>query len=75
MIDDQTKPNKDGTRVAARSKGKVERPCWTVKDAHQTLYHFHKPETEQEVNQWLVRYLLRYNQEGHRTEQHSRMDD
>jgi len=33
----------DGRRVTARSKGKVERPFRTVKEAHETLYHFHKP--------------------------------
>ncbi len=31
---------KDGTRTTARSKGKVERPFRTVKEAHETLYHF-----------------------------------
>jgi hypothetical protein len=31
---------KDGRRVTARSKGKVERPFRTVKEAHETLYHF-----------------------------------
>lgn len=66
---------KDGERVTARSKGKVERPFRTVKDAHETLYHFHKPETEQEANEWLMRYLLRYNRQQHRAEQHSRIDD
>jgi len=30
---------KDGERVTARSKGKVERPFRTVKEAHETLYH------------------------------------
>jgi hypothetical protein len=29
---------KDGTRVTARAKGKVERPFRTVKEAHETLY-------------------------------------
>jgi hypothetical protein len=52
---------KDGTRVTARAKGKVERPCRTVKEAHETLYHFHKPDTEEQANAWLCRYLLRYN--------------
>lgn len=37
---------KDGERVTARPRGKVERPFRTVKEAHETLYHFHKPETE-----------------------------
>jgi hypothetical protein len=30
---------KDGERVTARSKGKVERPFRTVKEAHEALYH------------------------------------
>ena len=28
---------KDGTRTTARSKGKVERPFRTIKEAHETL--------------------------------------
>ncbi len=67
--------NKDGERVTARSKGKVERPFRTVKEAHETLYHFHKPETEKQANEWLMRYLLRYNRQNHRSEPHSRIDD
>jgi hypothetical protein len=44
-------PNgKDGRRVTARSKGKVERPFRTVKEMHETLYHLHEPETEAEAN-------------------------
>lgn len=66
---------KDGRRTTARSKGKVERPFRTVKEAHETLYHFHKPETEQQANDWLMRYLLRYNDQQHRTEKHTRLDD
>ena len=66
---------KDGRRVTARSKGKVERPFRTVKEAHEVLYHFHKPENETEANQWLLNYLLNYNQHQHRSEDHSRMDD
>lgn len=57
---------KDGERVTARSKGKVDRPFRTVKEAHETLYHFHKPETEQQANDWLLRYLLHYNEQPHR---------
>jgi hypothetical protein len=34
---------KDSRRVTARSKGKVERPFRTVKEMHETLYHFHEP--------------------------------
>jgi len=59
---------KDGERVTARSKGKVERPFRTVKEAHETLYHFHKPETEQQANAWLLRYLHHYNNQPHRAE-------
>ena len=66
---------KDGRRTTARSKGKVERPFRTVKEAHETLYHFHKPETEQQANEWLLRYLLRYNDQRHRSESHSRLED
>jgi transposase len=65
----------DGRRVTARAKGKVERPFRTVKEAHETLYHFHQPETEIEANAWLFNYLLRYNDSPHRSESHSRMED
>ncbi len=66
---------KDGRRSTARSKGKVERPFRTVKEAHETLYHFHKPETEAEANRWLQRYMTQYNAQQHRTEAHSRIED
>jgi hypothetical protein len=66
---------KDGTRVTARSKGKVERPFRTVKEAHETLYHFHQPDTEAQANDWLLRYLLRYNAQQHRSQPHSRQAD
>jgi hypothetical protein len=66
---------KDGRRVTARSKGKVERPFRTVKEAHETLYHFHQPETEAEANLWLHQYLLNYNSQSHRSENHSRLED
>jgi hypothetical protein len=66
---------KDGTRVTARSKGKVERPFRTVKEAHETLYHFHQPASEAQANEWLWRYLLRYNDQQHRAEAHSRRED
>jgi hypothetical protein len=32
--------------ATARAKGKVERPFRTVKEAHETLYHFHRPDNE-----------------------------
>ena len=65
----------DGTRPTARAKGKVERPFRTVKEAHETLYHFHKPQTEEEANVWLRHFLDRYNAQPHRREPHSRIED
>jgi Integrase core domain len=65
----------DGRRVTARAKGKVERPFRTVKEAHETLYHFHQPETEVEANLWLHKYLLHYNNQPHRELPHSRLSD
>lgn len=65
----------DGRRTTARSKGKVERPFRTIKEAHETLYHFHEPETEAEANLWLARFIITYNGGDHRTEPHSRIDD
>lgn len=41
----------------------------------QTRWQFHKPETEKQANDWLARYLVRYNDQRHRSEQHSRLDD
>jgi hypothetical protein len=66
---------KDGKRVTARSKGKVERPFRTVKEMYETLFHFHEPQTEEEANAGLRQYLLRYNDMDHRKEPHSRMQD
>jgi hypothetical protein len=66
---------KDGRRVTARSKGKVERPFRTVKEMHETLYHFHEPKDETEANAWLMNFLMRYNGLQHRAEPHSRLDD
>jgi hypothetical protein len=66
---------KDGRRPTARSKGKVERAFRSVKEAHETLYHFHQPETEAEANLWLRRYLLHYNAQPHRSAGHARSED
>ena len=65
----------DGRRTTARAKGKVERPFRTVKDAHETLYHFHQPASEEEANRWLARFIRTYNLGEHRSERHSRIDD
>jgi hypothetical protein len=40
------------------SKGKVERPFRTVKEIHETLYHFHEPKDEEEANAWLINFLV-----------------
>ena len=66
---------KDGRRVTARAKGKVERPFRTVKEMHETLYHLHKPETITEANSWLMQFLLYYNKQPHRRESHARIED
>lgn len=39
--------------------------------AHETLYHFHKPETELQANEWLWNYLLRYIRLVHGRGQHA----
>jgi len=65
----------DGRRTTARAKGKVERPFRTVKDAHETLYHFHEPENEAEANRWLALFIANYNRSDHRSEPHTRIDD
>ena len=65
----------DGRRVTARAKGKVERPFRTVKEMHETLFHFHEPRDETEANAWLLNFLVRYNGMEHRSEPHSRIED
>ena len=42
---------------------------------HETLYHFHKPQTEEEANAWLLNYLVRYNVMPHRSEPYSRREN
>src|SRR3954468_8570440 len=66
---------KDGRRPTARSKGKVERAFRSVKEAHETLYHFHRPETGAGSNLWLPRSLLHYNAQPHRSAGRSRGED
>ena len=65
----------DGRRITARATGKVERPFRTVKEMHETLYHFHQPADEAEANAWLMNFLVRYNDMDHRSEPHSRLQD
>lgn len=65
----------DGRRTTARSKGKIERPFRTVQDGFETLYHFHKPQTLEEANEWLWNYLGHYNAMSHRSEERTRLDD
>jgi hypothetical protein len=66
---------KDGRRKTSRAKGKVERPFRTVKGSLETLYHLHPPKNLAQANEWLSHYLQRYNQEKHRRENHSRLED
>jgi len=65
----------DGRRTTARAKGKVERPFYTVQSQLETLYHFHKPSSLEEANNWLWNYLEHYNSLSHRYEKHSRLED
>jgi hypothetical protein len=65
----------DGRRTTARSKGTVERPFRTVKEAHETWYHFHEPQTAAEANAWLFNDLLRYHDSPHRSASHARRED
>jgi hypothetical protein len=64
-----------GRRPTARSNGKVERPCRTVKEAHATVYPFHEPQRETAAKAWLCTYLLRDNDQPHRAASQSRMED
>ena len=66
---------KDGRRVTARSKGKVERPFRSIKEMHETLYHLDEPETAIIANEKLIRFLHYYNGLSHRSEPHSRIID
>ncbi|KAA8685034.1 MULTISPECIES: integrase [Pseudomonas syringae group] len=65
----------DGRRTTAQATGKVERPFRTVKEMHETLYHFNQPHDEAEANAWLLNFLVRYNAMNHRLEPHSRIED
>jgi hypothetical protein len=65
----------DGRRTTARSKGKVERSFLTIKCSLETLYHLQQPESLEEANAWLRKYLQDYNAMDHRHEDHSRLDD
>jgi hypothetical protein len=66
---------RDGRRKTARSKGKVERRFRSVKESLETYYHLHPPKNLQEANAWLQHYWQRCNQEKHRIENHSRLED
>jgi hypothetical protein len=57
---------KDGRRTTSRAKGKVERPFRTVKEMHETLYHFNQPKDITEANKWLLKQIPIEWIEGHR---------
>lgn len=63
----------DGRRTTARAKGKIERTNRTVKESFETLFHFHQPNSLAQANEWLMNYLLQYNDMSHRSEKMSRM--
>ena len=65
----------DGRRKTSRSKGKIERQFRTSKNSLEPLYHLHPPQSVFEANEWLYRYLECCNQEKHRYENHSRLED
>jgi hypothetical protein len=65
---------KGGNKTACRAKGKVERLFRTVKEVHEIMYKFHKPKSEDEINSWLLSYLVHYNNQGHRREDCSRIE-
>jgi len=65
----------DGRRKTSRAKGKVERKFRSSKNTLEPLYHLHPPKNVSEANEWLCHYLERCNQEKHRYENHSRLDD
>jgi hypothetical protein len=66
---------KGGRKTTARAKGKVERAFRTIKELHESLYHYHPPQNIEEANQWLLNFVLRYNERSHRMESHSRIED
>jgi len=63
----------DGRRTTARSKGKIERTNRTTKESFETLFHFHQPTSLLQGNEWLMNYLLQYNEMPHRSEPASRI--
>lgn len=65
--------NSDGRRTTARGKGKVERTNRTTKESFETLFHFHKPSTLNQANEWLMNYLLQYIEVPHRSEKSTRI--
>jgi uncharacterized protein (DUF2164 family) len=65
--------NSDGRRTTARGKGKVERTNRTTKESFETLFHFHKPNTLNQANEWLMNYLLQYIEMPHRSEKSTRI--
>jgi hypothetical protein len=67
--------NKDGRRTTSRAKGKVERLFRSIKEMHESLYHFNKPQNIAEANQWLLNRVLLFNEREHRSEPHSRIED
>jgi hypothetical protein len=49
-------------------------PFRTVKEVHETLFHFHKPKTSEEASTWLMNPIPRYHEKKHWSEPHSRIE-
>ena len=62
-------------QIGTFGTGVTARPFRTIKEVHETLYHFHKPKDEAEANLWMRRALVTYNNGDHRSEPHSRIED
>jgi len=58
-------PEQAKGRTAARSKGKIERSFRTFKNSFESLFHFHKPQTLAQANEYLCGHLLNVAYSSH----------
>lgn len=54
---------------------KIERLFRTIKEMHESLYHFNKPKDIAEANEWLLNQVVLYGERDHRSEPHTRIED
>lgn len=52
-------------RKASRAKGKIERLFLILKEDFESLFHFHRPESVEQANKWLMEYLLNFISRPH----------